>query len=325
MNTFNMFLSENKVSAALALLNVDTEYTDDSLKMAYKRAASKAHPDKFGGSDSMMRDVRSAYELLSNTTMAKKQKETDDTVYADLADIVINTVDVQLNVKQYTDYFTKHIKKEFTHERDVVRKINRYTSWVNITHTWETQDKKTKLILQLTVHLGEAKYASGLSNSKSAIFDTQVSPTTYIDGNKKVLKNKWMRTNDAGFFDKPEKIFTKASITSKKGKFGKKDMLFGLSNRVGAEERGDLFHIPLGDGTHFVAVYRTTMMRMAQWNVHGIYINDGKRKVSLKISTAGMGLLLETEELLEAFVQVTKTRTIDAALKLIKDEAYKGD
>lgn len=321
MNTykFNHFLFENKISDALKILNVDSDYTQDSLKLAFKRAASKAHPDK-GGSDAMMRDVRTAYDFLSNTMMTPiNKKENDNSLYDELAEIVISTVDKSLNVSKFKEYFEKNIKQTVTHTREAKKYGGGYSSWVSIIHTWETQDKKTKLILELSTHLGDAKYSGGgLSNSKNAIFSTQVTPTTYVDGRKKVLKNKWMSTNDSNFFDKPDKIFSKASITSKKGKFGKKDMLFGLTNRANAVISGDLYLITIADGKHAIGIYRGVMMREAHWSVYDVYIVDGKKKVSSGEKLPRVGYLAETEEVMEAFIAMTKASTVKEAYDLMK-------
>lgn len=329
MKSFSKFLFESKVSDSLALLGLDdSQYTVEILKKAYKRAASVAHPDK-GGSDKAMRDVRSAYEFLSKTSVTKitdKKSEKED--YLHLADIVLNTVDAGLDPQVYTAYFEKHLGKKFTHTREFKKNIgDAYSSFnsVTILHSWQTPDKKTQFYLQLYVNLVTAKYAKGLSNSNSAIFDTQVSPTTYVDGNRKVLKDKYRRTNDTTFFTNPAKIFTKASITSKKGKFGKKDMLFGLTTRAKAKFQSDYYYIPLGDNTHHIQVYRNTFMGSAQWAVGHVYVMEDGRRSRTKINVPSMGLLLETEELLEAFIEVTKVKSLDKAFALINACEWKED
>lgn len=324
-----MFLFEDKVTDALVLLGLDdSQYTVATLKTAYKRSASKAHPDK-GGSDKAMRDVRSAYEFLSKTSVAKivdVQSEQQD--YNQLADIVVDTVDKGLDPQKYSDYFNTHLNKKFIHTRVFRKNVgDKYSSMNNVTimHTWETADKKTQFYLQLYVNLVNAKHANGLTNSKSAIFDTLITPTTYVDGRRKVLKDKYKRTNDTTFFTNPAKIFTKTSITSKKGKFSKKDMLFGLATRAKAVLQSDYHYIPLGDGIHHIQVYRNMFMGSAQWAVGHVYVIEDGRRTRTKINVPPLGLLYETEELLEAFIEVTKVKSLDKAFALINACEWKED
>lgn len=328
MKSFREFLLENKVSDSLALLGLDNEYTTDTLKKAYKRAASAAHPDK-GGSDKAMRDVRSAYELLSKTTVSSVTKNKHDKAdYLHLADIVLKTVDVGLDPQVYSDYFEKHLGKKFAHTREFKKNIgDSYSSFNNVTilHSWQTPDKKTQFHLQLYVNLVTAKYAKGLSSSNSAIFDTQVTPTTYVDGRRKVLKDKYRRTNDTKFFTNPAKIFTKTSITSKKGKFSKKDMLFGLTTRAKAKFNRDYYYIPLGDNTHHLQVYRTTFMGSAQWSIGQVYTMEDGRRTRTKIDVPSIGILEESEDLLDAFIDITNINSLDKVFARIKKCEWKDD
>lgn len=329
MKSFRNFLYESKVSDSLALLGLDdSQYTVEILKTAYKRAASVAHPDK-GGSDKAMRDVRSAYEFLSKTSVAKiTDKKSEKADYMHLADIVLNTVDAGLDPQVYTAYFEQHLGKKFTHTREFKKNVgDTYSSFNNVTilHSWQTPDKKTQFYLQLYVNLVTAKYAKGLSNSNSAIFDTQVTPTTYVDGNRKVLKDKNRRANDTTFFANPAKIFTKTSITSKKGKFGKKDMLFGLTTRAKAKFQSDYYYIPLGDNTHHLQVYRTTFMGSAQWSAGHVYVMEDGRRVRTKINVPSLGVLEESEDLLDAFIDITSINSLDKVFARIKKCAWKED
>lgn len=326
MKTFTAYLAESKVTDAMDILDIDSDYTPASLKTAFKRAASRAHPDK-GGSDLAMRNVKQAYDLLTKTTVAKVvDRDAQEKDYDKLADIVLSTVDAGLDADAFSAYFEKTLKKKFIHTREFSKHVTSlFMNSVSILHTWETTDKKTKFFLKLYVDLNKAERANGLSNANSAIFDTSVTPTTYVDGRKKVLKNKWMSTNDSKFFAVPSKIFTKASITSKKGKFGKKDMMYGLVHRANATTSGDYFYIPMADGIHHLQVYRTVSMRTPQWNVGYIYTMDGRRKQRTDIDVPLMGMLLETEKLLEAFIEVTKERNMTKAFKLIKECAWKED
>lgn len=58
-----------KISDAMKILSIDEAITHDELKIAYKRACSKYHPDK-GGSTAMMQSVNAAYESLKNADLS---------------------------------------------------------------------------------------------------------------------------------------------------------------------------------------------------------------------------------------------------------------
>lgn len=52
-----------------AVLGIQNTATLDDIQLAYKRAASKAHPDREGGSTERMTDVNMAYKILSDPEM----------------------------------------------------------------------------------------------------------------------------------------------------------------------------------------------------------------------------------------------------------------
>jgi hypothetical protein len=48
------------------VLGVDKKATDDEIKKAYRKLAMKYHPDRDGGNESAFKEVKEAYELLSD-------------------------------------------------------------------------------------------------------------------------------------------------------------------------------------------------------------------------------------------------------------------
>lgn len=59
---------------ALAILSVNENYTPESIKLAYRKACAKYHPDRNPAGLEMMKLVNQAYELLKNQSGTVNQQ-----------------------------------------------------------------------------------------------------------------------------------------------------------------------------------------------------------------------------------------------------------
>ena len=68
------------------VMDVDSSATDDEIKRAYKSKAQKLHPDKPGGDENKFKELKAAYEILSNSESRAYYDETgtSDTRYWNL-------------------------------------------------------------------------------------------------------------------------------------------------------------------------------------------------------------------------------------------------
>lgn len=62
-----------------AILEIPSSATEEEVRVAFRLAAKKAHPDRPGGSTAAMTDVNMAYKILSDTAMRKAYDETGAT------------------------------------------------------------------------------------------------------------------------------------------------------------------------------------------------------------------------------------------------------
>ena len=77
-----------KLDDAAKILNLTGEVTPEIIKMAYRRASSKYHPDK-GGSVEMMQAVNQAYDVLKDYNGQLDAGEGD---YSELLNNAINAI-----------------------------------------------------------------------------------------------------------------------------------------------------------------------------------------------------------------------------------------
>ena len=54
-------------------LGINTDASAADIKKAYKRMASKHHPDKVGGSDEKFKEIKDAYDRLSRPEKYKDE------------------------------------------------------------------------------------------------------------------------------------------------------------------------------------------------------------------------------------------------------------
>lgn len=81
-------------------LDIEENATPQEVKKAYKKKASKAHPDA-GGNDNEMAEINVAYSVLSKPDRRKRYDETGD----DKPDIGIEEKAKQILLKEFSDYF----------------------------------------------------------------------------------------------------------------------------------------------------------------------------------------------------------------------------
>lgn len=79
------------------VLEVEPSATQEDIKMAYKRASMKCHPDK-GGDEEQFKLVQDAYNILSNESK-RNYYDASRKVYAKGEIILDSTKDIETKIK----------------------------------------------------------------------------------------------------------------------------------------------------------------------------------------------------------------------------------
>lgn len=335
---FDKFLIEMSIQDAMDTLGVENGFDAGALKTAYRRASSKAHPDK-GGTDAAMQKVNQAYHLLKNNVgHTAREAEMKDRLqqWRDLAVMVRKDLVKNMDVNSYTKHFEKLfdeefvmvIKKVYPDDEEIKRLEGlRHSSvphYVYFNVEWNNPDSTKVFQLDVSVGMANLMGAGGLA-SPGTTYQMGVSTFAYINGRKvKITKRDFTHTAKKSVFNKPETVFPKAKLIKKKQtKFKKSDMLAALSREIKAEKSQDYFFIPLKGGDKYLAIYRTTMMRKGVWNVNGLWEKKGKFSWGrIKPDNFGFYSFMEDEDTLNVFRKI-KNADPKSVEKFIKAEYQK--
>jgi curved DNA-binding protein CbpA len=89
-------------------LNVKKDASQKEIKAAYKKMASKHHPDREGGSSKEMANINSAYDILGNETKRKRYDETGSTTKEpNILEQAVNLIHTRLFALMGQHHFTK--------------------------------------------------------------------------------------------------------------------------------------------------------------------------------------------------------------------------
>lgn len=112
------------------ILGVGKDADADAIKQAYRSKAQKLHPDKEGGDEAAFKQVKAAYELLSDPVRRERYDATglsdmpdiDKEAQSGLGDILVQVVDL-VDV-DHTDIVAAVLAQVRSHMKDVTIKRN---------------------------------------------------------------------------------------------------------------------------------------------------------------------------------------------------------
>ncbi len=333
---FNNFLIEMNVQDAMKVLGLSSGFSEVELTKAFRRASSANHPDK-GGSTEKQQQINQARDLLKKNVghqTVDDSRETFNQEWRDIAVMVRNDLEKNLNINAYTAYFKKvygvdfvATVKDLSPSDDEIKKLatprfrntTRVPYYVNYKIEWATAGRDKVLELGISVYMANLFGSGGLA-SPGTTYQMGVSTFAYNNGRKlKITARDYDHTAKKSVFSKPETVFpSKKLIKKKPTKFKKADMLSALKAELKAVSSGDTWYIPTKDDK-FLAINRMTWNRQAIWNVDGIWFQSGK--FSKKRETGIHSSFDESEATLDIFRKVARGDS-KAAIKLI-DVEYK--
>lgn len=325
MYSFSNFLIEMTMVDAMSTLNLKSGFSSTDLKVSYRRASSKNHPDK-GGSTEAMQRINQAYEILNKNIGYTKHVDAQQArhqQWRDLAAIVRDDLVKNLNLKAYTKHFESLFGEDFAMivnkiypqdtELDRISKLrhSNVPHYVNVNVEWNNHDRTKVLQLNISVGMASLFNAGGLATSDTT-YQMGVQTFAYVNGRKlKITARDYTHTAKKAVFTKPETVFPKTKLIKKKQtKFKKSDMLSALKAELRAKTADDFFFIPVKDDA-YLAIFRTTMMRKGMWCPKGVYNRVGSNWREIKEIDVGFYSFMEEEDTLDLFRKVSKLKAKD--------------
>ena len=177
INEFFKLFEGMTIEDAKSILGINLQNSD--LKKAYRQAALKAHPDR-GGSDEEMLKVNQAYELLKNTgfnPMSREERdaqrereeaEREEQRKRDVARVteIANNIKAQFDVAlgRYKKHFEPFFKLEDPEVKVKVFDGKWENPQANIFINWPSEDGKTDIRLVVNISPDQGK---GLADNTS--------------------------------------------------------------------------------------------------------------------------------------------------------------
>lgn len=300
MKKFRQFIFENTIQSARDVLGLAGSFTEEELKLAYRRASAQHHPDK-GGSTEMMKKVNTAYELLKKEVgvVRKDSPEPQYSGYSrttrhrsDWSDTEWEAFSVQTRAdlrekykpQLFVDYFEKTFNEKFTY---VVTSPNQNDlNRVNILTEFKNHNGTIAFDLQILVSVMDVAHASlsrGLGVSGSDIsYEYTLIAYGYANAKKqKMAQRDFSFKVDHSVMVKPETIYPlaklKKMLPSEKSVNTDKPMTkasfkLGLTKECKLLEHGHhdpIIFVELTDGL-YVQLDRDVFMKKGMWRTRGI-------------------------------------------------------
>jgi curved DNA-binding protein CbpA len=279
-------LLEISLDDALQALNLTkSDLGDESkLKLAFRQAALKAHPDK-GGSNEAMRDVNDAYELLKKQTNRsnsmddwKRDREETNKLSLQILEILKSKVDYSSFVRYfnsvYDDIFTHKIVKEYPTTNE------KYAYHASFEVQFSNPDRSIIFVLQLYCSTTDARRTSSLGSGAGNIsFPLGVTAYGFYNNKKlKITQRDWTTTQNHDVLNSPELSFPKAKLEKFKGTsvskvFKKSDMILYLTKKLGMTWDGQQARVKDVPKPLAIVFSRMTMLRTAAWSLN-LYENS---------------------------------------------------
>lgn len=324
---------------ALELLDIDDDFTEESLKKAYKKAAMQHHPDR-GGNEEMMQKVNQAYDLLQKTETSKGNRVDWDAInarYRKAGAIVVEQLKKDFKPDVFSAYFKEKTGKTFTVSYFFSPKEDvKSPTFAGVTAIFTSEDKNTAFSMRATTDLHDIVYPRGALTSKMEdIGYTLWVETEIFHENRKVKfkKTNWDKTQIKSVLYDPEKLFPSAKIEKmisgggkdKTRAFARRDMYVGISKKLDGKTADEWAYIPFGkDGKFQLSMYRAMFMRQASWSLVRLKLKETPH-TEWKLQIA---FLPESEDILNKLAKVQndmKDETNGETIKTAIDTALKKE
>jgi len=290
MKSFKQYLIEMSKAEAQTVLGLSGAYTVDDVKIAYKKASIKHHPDK-GGDVETMKKVNVAYDLLKNSTgsvSGNVDRDEIDKIYKDLQTQVIDDLKPKFKPKEFQDYFEKYFNQPFQMTVDWSTLSKRTVYYSGFKSKFFNADKTIVFDFSVSVYLSNLRKtgSSSLSTNPDLGYDMTIEASGYAGKKKqKMSKRDWGFKNDHSVLSTPEKLFPVAKMkkivselaadTGEHKSMTRAGFFKALTNEVGISEwnaSDNSYSIPLKDG--IILIRRSVFMRVAAWS----FLNIGNRE-----------------------------------------------
>lgn len=336
MKKFRQFLTEDTMSVAdaLRILNIaSSQFTQDELKAAYKKAAVANHPDK-GGDLESMKKINAAYDRLKSVTgkIAAatvnrdwwKEVHKKDVAFVHAA---LKKVQAAIKIDAFKEHFEKIFGDTFTATIKVVDNTeSSFSAWAEVKLHFANRDNTTVVDLSISVNSVERKN-TGLASGDQSEVAVFVYPEIYHDRRTiKLTRTRYSKEGDYEALRNPEKIFPTAKLSKKKdkaarGKFSKKDASAAFHRELNSKFFDTFVKIPLpkvaGVDSH-ILLYRMTFNRYSTYGTNGIYVNnrrvEGLAAMSVAESRASIEWLVDQ---LKDVQKLSDVKEVQSAMGMI--------
>lgn len=304
---------------------------EGKLKLAFRKAALSAHPDK-GGSNEAMRDVNDAYELLKKTTSAASNRfdwEKSDKENLDLGLKILEQLKQKFNTTKFIDHFKQIYSDSFqvkiSKERPSSSDRSAWYAGLSAEFFNASRDIVFSIDFHCSIH--DVKYDKSLGSGIGNIsYPLGVSAYGFFNNKKlKITQRDYSSTRNHDVLINPELSFPKAKLekfktTSVSKVFKKADMILYLTKKLGMTWDGQQARIKDVPKPLAIVFSRGTFMKVPYWSLN-LYENSR--------GVPGMTYLtlpetIETAQSIEVLVKaVGKTDDPEQIKKIVKDWATK--
>lgn len=304
---------------------------EGKLKLAWRRAALSAHPDK-GGSNEAMRDVNDAYQLLkkqsvSSNSMDDWRRDREDTNKLSLQ--ILEILKSKIDYSSFVKYFNSIYSEIFTHKivKEYPTTNEKYAYHASFEVQFSNPDRSIIFVLQLYCSTTDARRTSSLGSGAGNIsFPLGVTAYGFYNNKKlKITQRDWTNTQNHDVLNSPELSFPKAKLEKFKGTsvskvFKKADMILYLTKKLGMTWDGEQSRVNGVPKPIAIVFSRGTMFKTPYWSLN-LYENGrgvpGMTYLSLMET-------IETAQAIEILVKaVGKTDDPEQIKKIVKDWAAK--
>ena len=312
---------------AVKVLSIDkSDISDESkLKLAFRTAALKSHPDK-GGSNEAMRDVNDAYEFLkkhkgSASGTNKFDWEQSRKEYINIGLKILEILKSTLNYNSFTSYFENIYGEPFSYKIISERPKSTETStphYATLNLEFANNDRGILFLMEVSCDLNAAKRTSSLGSGAANIsYSLLISAFGFFNNKKmKITQRDYTRTQNHDILTKPEISFPKAKLekfkkTSSSKVFKRADMLAYLTRKLSMSWDGEDARLPKLPDNIVVVFRRAVFMKMPYWSL--LVFQDARRIPGIK--TISMNETEETAQSIERLVKKIKNMTSGEEIK----------
>lgn len=304
---------------------------EGKLKLAFRKAALTAHPDK-GGSNEAMRDVNDAYELLkkqsvSSNSMDAWRSDREDTNKLSLQ--ILEILKSKIDYSSFVKYFNSIYSEIFTHKivKEYPTTNEKYAYHASFEVQFTNPDRSIIFVLQLYCSATDARRTSSLGSGAGNIsFPLGVTAYGFYNNKKlKITQRDWTTTQNHDVLNSPELSFPKAKLEKFKGTsvskvFKRADMILYLTKKLGMTWDGEQARVRDVPKPLAIVFNRGTFMKVPYWSLN-LYENyrgvPGMTYLTLPET-------IETAQAIELLVKsVNNVDDPEKVKKIVKDWAAK--